>query len=613
MPSGYAGEGRKWSKKEGRWKKASKEKAFDYDAINQKSAALLISFYRFYPDLFFDLIRSPNAKYKLELPQRIMMRLFARYRNVYVTGSRGLTKTFTLVASKQHDGIFFPGEKIRYTAPNQKQSAALASQAFKDIACDYPILSKCWNVNNDRDAMFRISTSYGSEFTMYAPRGDNCSQVVAEEMGQEGEDGFDMENYEKNISPTCRIVRKVNKIDDRTHIHLKQSHIANACSRQNAAFYKYRANALKDMIYGEKYDGFAIDMSWISSLLCNIRDIAYFKKEKRSLTPENWLREMCVRYIGNGVDPLIPDEVLARSKKLRVMESMHCGDKESIYVVAHDVSYVDGQKNAKCADVVLKLTKYDSISRRDKYRKQAVYAEVYPPPKTDYLQAQRIKDLWMRYCMDGGQTTYLVIDAHTYGTSVIEELMKPTTDGTPNLCCYNHVRFVDLEQPNALPVIYPLKAATRGATDADGDMIRYAQLEFSHGNVELLITNLLDGIEAYKDFHNIKDDSADTKIIVPYRVTDELCQQIQNLQTVVSGLSLKEKRKSNSIQRDIWSALKYALRMSQILEGNLVKDNYKAKSSWASLIENYNTNPYQQEYAKNRSSTRNNLLSQRRR
>jgi ribonucleoside-diphosphate reductase alpha chain len=613
MPTGYAGEGRKWSKKEGRWKKTEKEKAFDYDALNQRSAALLVSFYRYYPDLFFDLIRSKNAKYKLELPQRIMMRIFARYRNVYITGSRGLTKTFTLVASKQHDGMFFPGEKIRYTAPSQKQSAALASQAFKDIAHDYPVLSKCWNINNDRDSMFRISTVYGSEFTMYAPRGDNCSQVVAEEMGQEGEDGFDMENYEKNISPTCRIVRKVNKMDDRTHIHLKQSHIANACSRQNPAFYKYRANALKDMIYGDKYDGYAIDMSWITSLLCNIRDIAYFKKEKRSLTPENWLREMCVRYIGNGVDPLIPDDVLARSKKLMVMENKHCGDPNAIYIVSHDVSYVDGQKNAKCADVVLKLTKYDHINKRDKYRKQAVFADVYPPPKTDYDQARRLKDLWSRYCMNGGQTTYMVIDAHTYGTSVIEELMKPTTDGSPVLCCYNHMRFTEIEQPMALPVIYPLKAATRGATDADGDMIRYAQLEFSQENVELLTTNLLDGIESYKNFHGIKDESSDSKIIQPYRVTDELCQQIQNLQTVVSGLSTKEKRKSKSIQRDIWSALKYGLRMSQILEGFLSKEKYKAKSSWSGVIADYENGKRTLGSQLHQENVRSNLLSLRRR
>ena len=86
MPTGYAGEGKRYSKKLGRWLKAEKEKTFDYDTVNRDSASLLISFFRWYPDYLADMLRSPNARYRLEFPQRIMMRVIARYRNVYITG-----------------------------------------------------------------------------------------------------------------------------------------------------------------------------------------------------------------------------------------------------------------------------------------------------------------------------------------------------------------------------------------------------------------------------------------------------------------------------------------------------------------------------------------------
>ena len=584
MPSGYAGEGMSFSRKQGRWVKKENTKTFDYDAINQKSAAFLISFFRWYPDYFADLCRAPNATYRLELPQRLMLRIDARYKDVYITGCRGLTKTYVKLLGKMIKGILFPGIKIRYTAPNQKQAAALATQAFHQIEKDYPIIASHWSVRNDRQDMFRITTVYGSEFTMYAPRGDNCSETVAEEIGQEGEDGFDMEKYEKDVLPTCRLVRMVNQKVDPNHIHLQHSHISNACSKQNRAYTVHRNEAMKSMLFGEKYEGFVIDFSWITALMGNLRDISYIKDQKKKMTATDWLREMCARYTGTEESPMIADDILARSKRLSVAEFRHCGDPEAIYVVSHDVSYVDSRKNAKCSDVVLKLTPYKTVSKRDKYRAQAVFIDNYPPPATDYLQARRLRDIWSRYCLDGAQTTYLVVDAHAYGTGVVEELMKPTGDGTPSLCCVDHYAFTEIEQKDALPVIYPLKAGTRGVTDADGDMIRYAQAEFEQGNVELLVANILDGVEAYKDANGIKDNFSDARISAPYKACELLCQQISNLKTKVGGLTLKEVRKSMSIQRDVWSALKYALRMKQMLEDEMKKQKYRERSSWTDVI-----------------------------
>lgn len=587
MPTGYAGEGKRFSKKLGKWLKEEKTQVFDYDVIKQKSASLLVSFFRFYPDYFADLCRSEHAKYKLELPQRLMLRIDARYRDTYITGARGLTKTYIKLLGKMIKGILFPGIRIRYCAPNQKQAAQLATQAFHQIEIDYPIIASHWSIRNDRADMFRITTTYGSEFTMYAPRGDNSSEIVAEEIGAEGADGFDMEKYESDILPTCRLTRMVNQKIDTVCLNLQHTHIGNACSRQNRAYTVHRNKVMKAMLFGDKYDGFVIDVSYITALMGNLRDINYIKDQKATLTATAWLREMCARYTGTDENPMIADEVLAKSKRLMVMEEKHCGDPDAIYIVSHDVSYADGRKNAKCADAILKLTRFTSKAKADKYHKQFVYLDSYNPPANDYLQAQKLKKRWVGYCLNGGKITPLVNDAAAYGTAVVEELCKPSTDGTPTLRTMNNSPlFASIEQPKALPVIYPLKAGTRGATDADADMIIYAQTEIEQGNVDFLTTNVLDGVEAYKNFHNIKDNTADARIAIPYKNTELLFQQIGNLKTEVSGLTLKEKRKSQAIQRDIWSAVKYALRMAQILEADLKKEKYKAKSSWKDTIEN---------------------------
>lgn len=593
MPGYVSGQSKKFNKAKGKWENVKNEQAFDYDNIDAKSWALLISFFRFYPDYFLDMIRADDAPYGLELPQRMMLRIQARYQTTYITGARGITKTFITVASKMHDGEFYPGERTRYYAPAQKQAAQLASQAFETISHCYPLLASLWNKKNDREAMFKLDTDYGSEFSMYAPRGDNFHSVIAEEMAQSGDDGFNFTKFSEDVQKGHRLERMVNKQRDRTRVQLKFNCISNASSRQSPAFHTYRAAALKAMITGDEYDGYCIDIPWEVALLFNLRSIDYYKKERATTTHDAWLREMCALYVGSDDDPMVSDTVLARACTLKYAEFEHCGDPNAIYVVAHDVSYADGRQNAKCADAVVKLTPYRSESKRDKYRKQVVFVDNYPPPATAFLQAEKLKKLWLKYCKDGCQATYLLVDAQAYGTEVIEELMKPATDGTPTLCCVKNmgVKFSDdfsrIEQQGALPVIFPMKSGPAGSANPEGDMITYAQAEFEQGNVELLISNALDGVEAYKRRHNIKDNDADGTLAAPYKQTELLKQQISNLRTKVSGTALREVRKSKYIQRDIWSALKYALRVAQLLEAGLKNAKYKAESTWTAAIESY--------------------------
>ena len=584
MPTGYAGEGKTFNKKRGRWEKTQREKTYDYGTIDPKVAGLIISFFRWYPDMFLDVVRASDARYKLEFPQRLMLRAFARYRNVMITGARGLTKTFIVESSKMHEGVFFPGEIIRYCAPAQKQAATLASQTFQSIENEYPTLASWWSKNNDRQDMFRITTPYGSEFTMYAPRGVNSSSLVGEEIGQEGENGFDFAKFENEISPTNRSARLILGEKDPVHINYKESYIGNASSQQNPAFTKYRASALQAMLSDNPYAGFCADISWITALFANIRDVDYFKKEKSKLTMQDWLREMCARYTGTGDNPVLDDETLAASRKTQIAELRHCGDDEPIYIVAHDVSYESGQNNAKCADVVLKCTPFELATKRDKFNKQAVYVDNFAPPATEALQAAKLKELWWRFCKEGGKPTYLVVDARAVGKTVVQELMKPSTDGTPCLCCINH-EYAEIEQPGALPVIYPLKASISGV-DSDYEMIKYAQREFEQGNIELLTSGVADGVEAYKRLHGIKNDVGDAKIVRPYRQTDVLCAEIANLQLKPGGAGFKEVRKSQAIQRDVWSALKYGLHFASKLEDELVKAAYRPKSSYAAVLMN---------------------------
>ena len=106
--------GKTYSKQMGRWIDKDTQQAFDYESINQESSALLISFFRWYPDYFLDIIESDNSDYSLELPQRLILRAFARNQKTMITGPRGITKTYCIMLSDMIDGVLSPGEVIRY-------------------------------------------------------------------------------------------------------------------------------------------------------------------------------------------------------------------------------------------------------------------------------------------------------------------------------------------------------------------------------------------------------------------------------------------------------------------------------------------------------------------
>lgn len=124
-------------------------------------------------------------------------------------------------------------------------------------------------------------------------------------------------------------------------------------------------------------------------------------------------------------------------------------------------------------------------------------------------------------------------------------------------------------------------------TDPDADMIRYAEVQFEARNVQLLTTNIAQGVEAYKRMRKILDPNADASIAVPYLKTRELCGQIQNLKKVPTGTGFGERRISNHIQRDMWSSLKYALRLAQILERREILEEQNGEGTWAVEAENY--------------------------
>lgn len=555
---------------------------------------LLISICRWFPDFLFDLFRAEDADYELTMLQRIVMRTKARYQYCDITGCRGMTKSFCSEGEEAAEGILWPGTKSSYYGPAFSQTAKIGSEIYEELCKNYPGLMAHWSIITQGKDSFEIQTAYHSSIAIRAYRGGTVHKTVAEEYAQEEPPPFDISAYKRIVLPMVRAQYRINGEIDPTYIPFKQHFITSAGRRQNHS-YETREQHFAMMQRGEKL-AFVMDVPYDAVLLMGMRPVAWAENLRRSLTPDEWAREMESRYTGTDQNPVVRDETLTEARSLLLMEEHHCckdaGEdlkpEDVIYVIGYDISYADGAKNAKCAVVVLKCTKQPMFTKRDKFLKQAVWIDDWPA--TDHMrQAQKLKQLWYRFCHEGSQT-YVALDAWAYGTSVLQDLMTDLEDGLAPLCVMDHAGFTEYELAGAVPVLYPIKAGGGNATDSDAEMLRYAEVQFENRNVQLLTPNFQTAMDAYKRYHRIKNDQNDPIIYRPYLKTQELIGQIQNLKKVPSGAGMSEKRISNKIQRDSWSALKYALRLAQKLEFKyLMKPEHK--SDWDEALKNAETMP----------------------
>ena len=577
------------------WIRKREEADARYDNLGD-GWPMFLAICRFWPDFLADILRDDNAEFDLALIQRMFLRINARYADVDITGCRGITKSFCTHLGEYLDDLTWPGVDGGIFGPSLKQSAGIAKKIYSQIERNYPLLTKMLVLERSGEDVFVVTTPYGSRTSIEAFRGNTICKVVAEETAQEEKPPFDYKDYQESVIPQVRGMYKVGNKKSKAYIPYKQHSITSAGRRQGYA-YMTRERHRIEMIQGKS--AYVLDCGIECVLLCQIRDPLWVEKQKNEVGMEGTPRELESIYSGSDKNPIIRDEVLSEARCLMLMEEHHCcKDRDNklkpedvIYIVAYDVSYRDSKNNAKCACAVVKCTKQDDYYHRDKYLKQLVWLEDWSPAETPtpIAQAQRLRRVWNRFCFEGSQT-YIAIDAWQYGDGVLTSLMEQPVGGGVPLCTYRHTYYTELELQGAIPVIYPIKAGGVGTTDPDSDMVLNAELQFEHSNVQLLTANMNEGVEAYKKYHRIKDDSMNYKIAKPYKKTNELIGQIQNLREEPSGAGIKEKRISLHIQRDSWSALKYALRFAQILERTNLQPKHN-QSDWDKLLARFRGKP----------------------
>ena len=121
-------------------KKTSEELKLKGFSKNKQKWVELCSYFRYKPDRFLDFISSPDSKIRLYFYQRVYLRIMMRYRKVFITATRGTSKSYLQNLSFILRCIFFPRTKLFVTCVGKEQAAKISQDCIDDIFDHYPYL-----------------------------------------------------------------------------------------------------------------------------------------------------------------------------------------------------------------------------------------------------------------------------------------------------------------------------------------------------------------------------------------------------------------------------------------------------------------------------------------
>ena len=516
---------------------------------NKEKWRELCSYFREYPDKFIDYISPENPKISLYFYQRIYLRIMMRYRKVFITATRGTSKSYLQNLSFILRCIMYSRTKLFVTCVGKEQSAKISQDCINDIFEHYPMLRNEVKTFIESKDYTKLIFYNGSRYDVVqmkdSARGGRRNGGAIEEICDKK---FDADMLNSVVIPLMA--------NDRTSMcggvdpnekHKTELYITTASTQQQFAYEKMQ-EVYDDMVNGKS--AFCVGNSYELPCLFNQLDIDFVEdlKESPTFAISDFMREYESIYTGSSSDNLVSEEKLNKSRWVKCAEWENCDDGISEYVLSYDVSREEGSANALSSLVVIKI---QPRSNGD-YNKELVnifsMEGTHPLVQAKFLK-QKVKEF---------KAKMLIIDSNGVGSSVTDQLILDLDDGNPPYKVINDSDYDKYAQPNSIPILFSLKAQNKETKNSD--MINHFMTVFNKMDVGLLV-NESNGIKELEKKYKrkIKESEEMANLQIPYILTGILCEQIMNLRYKQNGNDTKVERISTRIQKDNYSALLYGL------------------------------------------------------
>lgn len=507
---------------------------------NLKKWSDIVSFFRWYPDLFWDIITPKTGGIRLDLDQRVFLRAVARFPTGYYVFPRAYGKTLLEVMQLFHTAIFYPRIKLSLTAQTKGKAQDLLRQKYNDIVNFYPLIKEeIYAVKFGKD-ISQIEFHNGSVIDVLAN-----SQTTKGERRHRGsieEDNLvDEEVFNDAVKPVFddprRTVGKRGKIDPNENNSSVNS-FTTAGYRGSPAYLRCLkiANGMLEL------DGsFFLGSSWkLAAFNGRGKDINEILKDKKTSSPFLFDMNYMSRWTGSGDNGICNVAKLLECRNLPLPE-FSCDTPETILGI--DVAQSDKDKNCQTVITVLEILRQESGRVKEIRCPQIISIS----GKLNYTaQAIEVKKAKIKY-----NASYVIVDNNGLGRGLTAELLKEQYEPLTGkkLDCLDTTNTDDTpEIPNSEKCVYAYYAQSN-----DQEAIPFFMECIETGKLRLLMP------KDYGDFA-YENETKRKEIMLPFIQTNFLIDEIQNIKLKhLNNGKVSIERATTRLQKDRFTSILYGI------------------------------------------------------
>jgi len=506
----------------------------------------------FYPDLFLDLISPPTGGIKLDLDQRLFLRVMTRFAGIYGVFPRGWSKTYLEILGMYIIAIAHPNIKMSITAQTKENAANLLRDKHGEIVTHFPLLeNEVFKTNFSKDGASVEFTS-GAVINILAnaqsSKGNRRHRINVEESALL--DDFLFQDVLRPIpSEARRTIGKLaivnpEELNGTINFFTTSGYRGSSEYSRNIIMFKEMCELKGKFVFGADWRlanhfGRGMPKSEILSIRDNSSPIAF---------DQNYLSKWTGCSDGALVD-------MNKMISLRILDTPKFKKEKSNeeFFISVDVARSLNNKNCMTIVTVLQV-------KRNKNNKitQVLLVNIIGISNTLHfsIQASEIKKIKRLY-----DARICVVDCNGVGGGLKDYLMDESFDENgDSLGCWDSVNTDDIPKVKAtdkcLFIMLQQGMINTDVINSFVDMINSGKLKILE--------------KKQNSDYNLKDKENYIENIIPFIQTDELIEEVSNLQLKQLPLGkLTVEPIVKKIGKDRYAALAYGLYYIKTFEDNI--------------------------------------------
>lgn len=523
----------------------------------------LISWARWYPDLFLDLLKPETGGINLHFDQRVFLRCILRFFSIYGVFPRGWSKTWGEVISMFIIAILYPGITMSLTAQTKANAAELLKDKYDEITRQFPLLKNEMYKPRVAKDDFELTFVNGSRIDVLAnaqtSKGQRRNRIQIEESAL-----LDAEVFDDALKPIVEIGRTTKGklgIIDPLELNQQINFFTTSGFRGSDEWVR-SVQMYRDMLdcKGE----IVLGAGWM--LACwmgrGSRKDQILKK-KRDMTSVSFARNYEEKWVGAVDNQLVDIKSLLKIRTLTDPVYNNADGKREI-ILGVDVARSANTNNNKTIISVLELHHANNglIRQMDLINMYLVTNQL-----NFTVQACLVKQIQQQY-----KAKVIVVDTNGLGKGLLDELLKPnvdiqTGDTYPAWDTINGE--IKSDYKDAIELVFALNSQERDIKT--GGRINNSVIVNFIACVEGQKIRLL---EERRDNEFDITDIQECLKFAPYEQTNALVEEIANLKIKhLTNGEVTVERVLNKIDKDRYSSLAYALWWAMTFDNTLKTDD----------------------------------------